>query len=181
MKATALLKKDHAAVKALFRRFAQTTPRAVKTRERLVAQLRDELDLHARLEEEIFYPAVRRLEGGERLITKAELEHETVKRLMTEIDGIAMSDPALPARGKALKDAVVHHATEEEKEIFAAAAQLGDDELERLGDEMADRKAALRAAGPPSRNALLGWPILAIVGLAAGVILGMRPRARRAA
>jgi hemerythrin superfamily protein len=181
MKATALLKKDHAAVKALFRRFAQTTPRAVKTRERLVGELRDELVLHARIEEEIFYPAVRRLEAGERLVTEAELEHETVTRLLTEIDGVAMSDPALPARVKALKDAVVHHASEEEKKIFAAAAQLGDEELERLGDEMVDRKAALRVAGPPSRNALLGWPVLAIVGLAAGLILGMRPRTRRAA
>ena len=64
--------------------------------------------------------------------------------------------------------------------MFSLAASLGDEELERLGQVMIDRKV-VPAAGPPVRSALLGWPVLAIVGLAAGLILGMRPRMRRAA
>jgi hemerythrin superfamily protein len=180
MKATALLKKDHALVKALFRRFMQSTPRAIKTRERLIAQIRSELEIHAQIEEEIFYPAVRRLERGQQLIAEAELEHEKVKRILAEIAGIAITAPALQDRVQALKSAVLAHATEEEKEVFAVAAQLGNDELERLGAQMAERKDALHQGVPLSLKVPIVWPALAL-GFATGLILAMRPGARRAA
>jgi hemerythrin superfamily protein len=72
MRATQLLKADHTKVKKLFRQFGQTTERAVKTRQRLVDRIATELDVHVKIEEEIFYPAVERVESLPRLGRRVE-------------------------------------------------------------------------------------------------------------
>jgi len=59
MNAFTLLKADHKKVARIFEKSEPTTERGVKTREQLFAQLKNELDLHARIEEEIFYPALK--------------------------------------------------------------------------------------------------------------------------
>ena len=71
MKATQLLKKDHTAVKQLFRRFKKTSERAKKTRDQLVDRIATELEIHAAIEGEIFYPAMREVPKAGALVDEA--------------------------------------------------------------------------------------------------------------
>ncbi len=77
MKATTLLKNDHTAVKKLFADFGRTTARAAKRRQALIDQIAQELEIHSTIEEEIFYPAVKNVRGGQSLVSEAKSEHET--------------------------------------------------------------------------------------------------------
>jgi iron-sulfur cluster repair protein YtfE (RIC family) len=150
MKATDLLKKDHAEVKKLFAQFGRTTARAGKARQQLVDKLAEELEVHAKIEEEIFYPAMEKVSGARSLVEEAREEHETMKSLLGEARGMARDSEALGAKLKELKDATLHHATEEEREMFREAKALGADRLERLGAELRARKEEL-VNGMPAR------------------------------
>jgi hemerythrin superfamily protein len=143
MKATQLLKKDHTTVKRLFTEFNRTTTRAVKRRRELVDRIDAELDVHARIEEEIFYPAVSKLEGTRHLLEEARDEHQTARDLLAEVRQLDPGDKALTDRMKELRSAVLHHATEEEKEMFPRAAELGADRLTDLADALQSRKQQL--------------------------------------
>jgi hemerythrin superfamily protein len=145
MKATQLLKADHTKVKKLFRQFGQTTERAVKTRQRLVDRIATELDVHAKIEEEIFYPAVGRVESLRDLVAESKEEHEKVKALVAELQGMSPDDENFEDKVKELRDAVLHHASEEEEQkMFPGVHQaFSPDELDRLGEELYERKQAL--------------------------------------
>jgi len=143
MKATRLLKDDHGAVKKLFAEFGRTTRRAPKRRQQLVDEIAKELEIHSTIEEELFYPAVRRLSGGRSLVTEAESEHRKVDGLVAEAQGMDMVADEVLAKVSELRDAVLHHATEEEEEMFPLAERgLGSD-LEDLGTQLAARKKDL--------------------------------------
>jgi len=64
MKATTLLKNDHAAVKKLLADFSHTTTRAARRRQELIDKIAQELEIHSTIEEELFYPAVKNERGG---------------------------------------------------------------------------------------------------------------------
>jgi hemerythrin superfamily protein len=143
MKATRLLKDDHGVVKKLFAEFGRTTRRALKRRQQLVDEIAKELEIHSTIEEEIFYPAVRRLSGGRRLVNEAESEHRKVDGLVAEAQGMEMESDEVLAKVRELRDAVLHHATEEEEGMFPLAERgLGRD-LEDLGAQLAARKKEL--------------------------------------
>src|SRR5919109_527332 len=141
VKATQLLKTDHAAVKTLFSRFRRTGERAEKTRQALIDRIATELEIHAQIEEEIFYPAMREVRKAAPLLKEAHKEHERVKTLVAEMQ--SAEDDDLAAKVQELRDAVVHHATEEEREMFPLAKTLGAAKLDDLGAELRDRKEAL--------------------------------------
>src|SRR6185503_9387872 len=90
MKATALLKKDHAAVKKLLTDFVRTTPRAVQKRQLLMDKIAKELEIHTKIEEEIFYPAVKEVPEGRSLVKEAQSEHKEVDSLVAEAQGMTM-------------------------------------------------------------------------------------------
>jgi hemerythrin superfamily protein len=146
MNALQLLTADHAKVKKLFRYFSRTTARAVKTRRRLVDQIATELDVHARIEEEIFYPAVDRVEGLHPLVEESKEEHAEVKKLVAEVQGLSPDAPELRGKMHELQKVVQHHASEEEEgKMFPQLREaMSPGELARLGGEMAARKRALR-------------------------------------
>ncbi len=146
MKATEVLKRDHTAAKRLFTQFGKTTTRAHKTRAKLIEKISIELDVHAKIEEEIFYPAMQQIDEAKDLVREAKGEHADVKELVTEISGMEPSNKELPARMRELREAMVHHASEEEKEMFPIADRLGDEELERLGGQLEARKQQLMPA-----------------------------------
>jgi hemerythrin superfamily protein len=149
MKATELLKKDHTAVKKLFAEFAKTTTRAQKKRQELIDKIATELDVHSQIEEEIFYPAVRQLAEGQRLVSEAEEEHQEVKNLVSEVQGMDPSEDGATAKVGELREAVLHHATEEEHEMFPVAERLGKEEIASLGEQMAERKQKLLQGAIP--------------------------------
>jgi iron-sulfur cluster repair protein YtfE (RIC family) len=147
MKATQLLKRDHGAVKKLLTDFGRTTQRASRRRQQLLDQIATELEIHSTIEEEIFYPAVK--EGSPaaaRLVTEAEAEHKKVDALVAEAHGMdAVSDEIL-RKVRELREAVVHHATEEEQEMFPVAEKDLGQELTRLGAALEKRKRELKTS-----------------------------------
>lgn len=147
MTATDVLKKDHNAVKKLFTQFNRTTARAVEQRQHLVDKISEELEIHAAIEEELFYPAVRATGEGEDLVREAVEEHQEVKQLVAEIQGLDVSSPEIADQMRQLREAVLHHATEEEKEMFPFAKEhLGAEELTRLGQQLQARKEELKGS-----------------------------------
>jgi len=144
MKGTQLLKKDHATVKTLFRDFGRTTNRAERRREQLLDRIAAELEIHTKIEEEIFYPAVKDAStAGARLVAEAQEEHQEVDRLVAKAQGLPIGSDDVTATVKEIRDAVVHHATEEEQEMFPLAERSLRNRLEDLGEEMAARKREL--------------------------------------
>jgi hemerythrin superfamily protein len=142
VKATQLLKTDHATVKTLFSRFRRTGERAEKARQALIDRIATELEIHAQIEEEIFYPAMRQVRKAASLLREAHKEHEQVKKLVAEMQ--SAEDDEIAGTVQELRDAVLHHATEEEREMFPLAKELGAEKLDELGAELRDRKQALK-------------------------------------
>ena len=149
MEATALLKKDHAQVKELFKKFEAAGDRAGQTKQDLFDEIKTELDGHAAVEEEIFYPAMQKVHSKEvqDLVLEAIEEHKVVKTLLKEIAELTPDDDEFDAKMKVLQENVEHHADEEEKEMFPQAKEhLSADQRAELGRQMESRKEALKAA-----------------------------------
>ena len=141
-----LLKKDHEKVSGLMKRLETTTERAVKTREELFSQLKEELDVHAQIEEAIFYPALQIETETEDITREALEEHKIVKTLLAELDSAAKDDAQWSAKFTVLKEMVEHHVEEEEGEMFKQARQaLDKEELDELGEEMNEEKKRMLA------------------------------------
>ena len=150
MDATKLLKADHDEVRALFREYEKTGDRAREKKGELFEQIRDALTVHAEIEEEIFYPAVKsaRSKDAKDDVREAFEEHRIIKTLLAELDRLKPEDEPFDAKMTVLQENVEHHADEEEKEMFQEARQnLSKDRLEELGEEMEARKGELVEAG----------------------------------
>lgn len=143
--AIALLKTDHKKVRALLETLDRTDAPARRTN--LLRQIEVEVKAHATIEEEIFYPAFKRkAEESEQveMFFEAKEEHGLVDIMLPKTKQSNPSSEQFAARAKVLKDLIVHHAKEEEKEMFKAAKQLFDrDELKALGAQMQRRKREL--------------------------------------
>jgi hemerythrin superfamily protein len=147
--AIALLKRDHETVKGLFDAFDKArTPAAKK---KIVAQAVTELEIHATLEEEIFYPTVCPL-VGEQMANEAYEEHHVVQVLVTDL-GRDQNDHN-DAKFTVLAESVRDHITEEEDQMLAKAGALDIDFIE-LGRRMLKRKRELLALfGHPANDVL---------------------------
>lgn len=137
MKATDLLKKQHKQVKALFKKVDKTeNPRE---RRQLMEQIEQELKMHTRIEEQIFYPAVRGIgtDKAEEMIMEALEEHHVVDLVLVELPKVNPEDERFAAKMTVLSELVEHHADEEEEEMFPLAEKkLGAEELKALGARM---------------------------------------------
>lgn len=140
--AITLLKTDHKKVRVLLETLDKTDSPARRTK--LFEQIAMEVKAHARIEEEIFYPAFKRkAEESEeyQMYFEAKEEHGLVDIMLPKVRAAKPESDEFAARAKVLKDLIVHHAKEEEKEMFKAAKSLFDkDELKSLGDQMQRRK-----------------------------------------
>jgi hemerythrin superfamily protein len=144
--AVALIKADHRRVEQLFREFEDAGDRAYRTKQRLVSQLIRELEVHATIEEETYYPAVeaKARKDGKELVAEAVEEHHVVKILLGELAGMSAEDEAFDPKVTVLMENVRHHVEEEEEEMLPQSEEiLGKEELTRLGEEMAARKRQL--------------------------------------
>jgi iron-sulfur cluster repair protein YtfE (RIC family) len=141
MDAIALLKADHEKVDALFAQLEETTERAEKTREELFTKLKQELDLHAHVEEKIFYPALKESDKTRDITMEGIQEHHVVKVLLRELDAMGVTSETWTAKLKVLKENVEHHVQEEEKEMFPKARTvLSQEQLEELGSLIEQEK-----------------------------------------
>lgn len=137
-----MLKDDHNKVKQLFQEFESADGRSKK---RIAKEAVNELEVHARLEEEIFYPAFQQHVKEEMIAAEAEEEHHAAKLLMDELkqmlDGSV--DVHFDAKFMVLAENVKHHIQEEEKEMLPKAQKLDRSVLEELGERMMTRREEL--------------------------------------
>jgi iron-sulfur cluster repair protein YtfE (RIC family) len=137
MDAFELLKKDHEKVSGIFEKLEPTTERGVKTREELFAQLKLELEIHSKIEEQILYPVLKEAEETHDITLEAFEEHNVVKTLLTELDELSKDDETWEAKLTVLKENVEHHVEEEEGEMFKKARKvLSSEQIEALGTRL---------------------------------------------
>lgn len=142
-----LLDADHRAVKKLFKQFDELAgskaKRAVQQRREIAMEICRELTVHAQIEEEIFYPALRAANKATDLLAEAEVEHASAKALIAQIEAGDLEDEAFDARVKVLGEYIDHHVKEERTEIFPKARSARRLDLIGMRDELAERKAQL--------------------------------------
>jgi hemerythrin-like domain-containing protein len=148
MKVTEVLRQAHQRFRALFAEYLGSGP---DRQREIFRTLKEDLQIHARIEEEFFYPAVVRVRSQEaRAVVRNGLaEHQVLEGLLAEIEQMDAGDQCYDERFKALQENVERHLRDEEERIFAqAVSHLSDARLEKIGSDMEARKKALRA--PPT-------------------------------
>ena len=138
--ATALLRADHKLVSGLFADYEATNSTAKKRK--LVEKICTELSVHAQVEEEVFYPAVKEALKDHELVPEARVEHATLKDLIAQVEGIEPEGEMFDARIKVLSEYVKHHVREEQNEMFPKAKSTNLD-LTELGARIVQRKTEL--------------------------------------
>lgn len=182
---TAMIRMDHSHVLALLRRYKPGISRSRK--EALVTNACLALQIHAQLEEEIFYPELRTLMGDDPVLQKSEPEHDEMRGLIDELrrritEG-AVEHPDFDKTFLDLMRVVMHHVADEETQLLPAADRLLEDRLVQLGGEMTRRRMELMKphataiAASAARSFPAGTALLAAGALAIGVAL--LPRARK--
>jgi hypothetical protein len=145
MNAFQLLKEDHKKVSGIFEQLEPTTERAEKTRTELFAKLKQELDIHAKIEESIFYPAIKQAAETRDIVLEGFEEHHVIKMLLGELDSLPVDTEQWTAKLKVLKENVEHHVEEEEEEMFQKSRDvLSEEEIESLGKQMEEMKKQLQ-------------------------------------
>ena len=143
--AIAILVRDHDRVKELFDRFEKADSSGEK--ERIISEALLELKIHAAIEEEMFYPAVRRQVGSD-LMNEADEEHHVARVLIAELDRDGRNDDHRHAKFTVLAESVRHHIKEEEGEMLPKAKVIEMD-FEALGEQMLARQRELHKHGIP--------------------------------
>jgi hemerythrin-like domain-containing protein len=137
-----MLKEDHDKVKKSFKEFEKLDREDTATLEQLVRATCEELKIHTTLEEEIFYPAVREAIEDEDIMNEAQVEHDTAKILIEQLETMGADDPNFHATFTVLGEYVRHHVKEEEDEMFPQAKKT-DLDFEELAEQMKVRKTEL--------------------------------------
>jgi hypothetical protein len=141
MNALTLLKDDHDRVKKMLADGEETTERAEVGRKELFAKLKEEMLIHERIEEEIFYPALKQHPKAKDIVLEGFEEHHVVDEIMGELEATDVTDDTWGAKFKVMKENIEHHIEEEEGEMFDKARSVfSADELETLGERMLELK-----------------------------------------
>ncbi len=152
-----LLDADHIATKHLFVEYARlafagagtaatgATRPAADRRPALARKICSELTLHAQIEEEIFYPALRDVIDVPELLDEAQSEHQRVKELVAQIEGLSEADAAMDDLVSQLARAVENHVKEERNLLFPKARAAEGLDLDELGARMTERQQELQA------------------------------------
>jgi hemerythrin superfamily protein len=143
--AVALLTADHRAVEQLFEEYQGTSDPTQKSE--LAHKICVELTVHSMLEEELFYPACREKGVEHDALDEAQVEHDGVKLLVSDLMMNSVRVPFYDAKVKVLGDYVKHHVAEEERAgdgIFAKASAAGVD-MSALGQKISQRKPQVLA------------------------------------
>jgi hemerythrin superfamily protein len=185
---TNMIRLDHTHVETAFRQYESAASARVK--KGIVDNVCLALEIHAQLEEEIFYPALREVADTEAL-RKAGPEHNEMRQLIGRLRAMAPSDPTYDDTFMELARIVMHHAAEEETQLLPAAERLLPNRLSEMGARMTRRRLELTAprtgelAGSVARSMSTGTLIAAASALLAGGYLltrrthGERPWTQR--
>lgn len=186
MNAIALLKADHKTVEALFRKFEALGDKAAKQKRKVVDQIVKELSIHAAVEEQLLYPAIRSAvpEHAE-LALEAIEEHHVVKWLLEEVRTMAPDHERFAPKMRVLMEAVRHHVKEEEGELFPELRRaLSGKQLIELGEQLmlakrvAPTRPHPRAPDSPPGNLVTG-PLAGAMDRAGDALRSLAGRATR--
>ncbi|MDQ2950068.1 MAG: hemerythrin domain-containing protein [Acidobacteriota bacterium] len=144
--AISILKADHDRVKKLFDNFEDAKSRSAK--KKIVTEALTELKVHAAVEEDLFYPAVRK-KLAKPMMNEADEEHHVAKVLIAELDSMTGSEDHYDAKFTVLSENVRHHIKEEENEMLPQAKGLNID-FDDLGDRILRHKRQLLTQGFPT-------------------------------
>ena len=137
-----MLEADHRKVEQMFDQYEDEKESGEDTKRQLAERICMELKVHTQIEEELFYPWVRENAEESDLVEEAQVEHQSAKDLIAQIEGAAEIDETFDAKVKVLGEYVKHHVQEEENEMFPQVQSM-QEELDELGQEMAARKVEL--------------------------------------
>lgn len=174
---TTLIRMDHSHVLALFHRYKADT--SVNRKRALVTNACLALQVHAQLEEEIFYPALRSVMGSDDVLDKSVSEHDQMRRLIDELrqsgnGGGQIGDEQYDTRFYELMRTVIHHVADEETRLLPAAERLLSDKLGDLGLQMTRRRVELLRphAGELAATTVRSFPTGAALLTAGAVAIG---------
>ena len=168
--AVAVLISDHRHVDDLFKQFdLYDDTSAENLKHDLVRDITRELSIHAGIEEQVLYPAMRdALPDGEKEVQESLAEHQRVKETLAELERTDPNDPSFSAKVKALASAVISHVQEEENDLFPRLdAALGQQRMSELGQALEQAKKL--APTRPHPNAPDTFPAN-LANVAAGVV-----------
>ena len=168
--ATTQIKADHAHVLATFHQYTPGMP--LDAKRVLVNTICRALEIHAHLEEEIFYPAVYALEPG--ILEKNLPEHDAMKRVIMDLSHIDPSQAEYDAAFMTLMRDVMHHVADEETMLLPRAESLLGPSLDSLGAKMVTRRLELTTArmGEITRDTFSALPTSVIAGGSGALIAG---------
>jgi len=179
--AITLLKQDHKTVNALFRKYEKLGDAAYVSKRAVVDEIIEELSVHAAIEEQVFYPAVKGISDDlkDHVLESLE-EHHVVKWLLDELVGLDPKAERFDAKVTVLIESVRHHVEEEETEFFPTVREsLGRKVLGEIGEVLETSKAS--APKRPHPKAPDEPPGNVVAGLVAGVIDRARAAGKGAA
>lgn len=165
MNALTILKQDHNNVDALFTRFEKAT--AADEKREIVDKIIEQLSVHAAVEEQVFYPAVREaVDEAESDVLEGLEEHHVAKWTLSELEKLKATDERFDAKVTVLIESVRHHVEEEENDMFSKVRDaMTAEQLEALGEaiekakETAPRRPHPRTPDTPPLNVLVGTPV----------------------
>ncbi|HEX8602612.1 MAG TPA: hemerythrin domain-containing protein [Pseudoduganella sp.] len=166
---TDMIRFDHSHTLLTFHQY--TTAQKPKVKKALAETICTALEIHATLEEEIFYPVMRELEGSDPTMLKAEPEHNEMRRLIAQLRATAPTDARHEKLVHELMRDVMHHVADEETVLLPDAERsLSRDRLSELGAEMTRRRLQLVTpqAGKIAKDTAVGFS-----GSTAAVVLGV--------
>lgn len=178
--ATDLIRSDHTVVTALFHQYELDASPAKKRA--LVEKICTEIEIHAAVEEEIFYPAMRGEGQDAALVDKSYPEHGEIKALIARLRESASDGPSYDSLVMELMNHVMHHVADEETKLLADAERRIGDRLGELGGRMMKRKLELKTerTTTAARGFVQQHPFNAIgAGMAAGLVLGVLATGRK--
>lgn len=173
---TSMIRLDHTHAVSVFHQYTQY--KSPRTRQALAETLCLALEIHAQLEEEIFYPAMQRVEQDEPVLKKSVPEHDELRRLIAKLRASSPHDDDYDDTVAELMRDVLHHVADEETTLLPQAERLlGKERLCELGAEMTKRR--LELAGPKTlsiaRNTARGFSespvVMAGLLVAAGYVV----------
>jgi hemerythrin superfamily protein len=167
---TNLIRMDHTKVLAVFHKYeAHTVPQKKRA---IVNTICLAVEIHARLEEEIFYPAIEAVDAS--LVEKSVPEHEQIHRLIAILRSMEPVDESYDDVFMDLMRTIIHHVADEETVLLQKAERLLKDQLSALGAQMTTRRMKLMAPhiGELARNTTIAMPAATLLGGAAALLAG---------
>jgi iron-sulfur cluster repair protein YtfE (RIC family) len=170
--ATHMIRMDHGAVMSKFHRIEADTPPSQK--KALVDVICLAIEIHAQLEEELFYPALREAGASTDVLGKSVPEHESIRGHIERLHGMQANDPGLDEELMALMREVMHHVADEETVLLPEAERLLGERNHEIGMQMTKRRMQLMAphGGEMVMNAAKAMPKSTLVMIAGGLLAG---------